>query len=522
MPARRSIHGGVPLFRGQNGRLALVGRPGDRLSVGLTSIQCAPVTGVKLSLLDPAGKTLATGTAASAGTWVLPMLTSPGTHQIWIQPSIPATCSIALAVSPVVEGSLPADGSVLTHQTGRAGQTARYTFSASAGESYTIQATVGNTYSKGVALTVNKPDGTGLASMTVAGGATGKLNLPNLPSTGSYVVALAPVDASAGAVDLRFVPHAVGTLAPGDLEKTLVLGVAQNGRYTFAGVAGDSLALTYTGVSTAPSGQSIALTVVRPEGTALQSISVSAPGSTQLTTLPVSGTYVLTAAPAGVSAASLTLMLSRPVTGTITPDGSTTRMHTDRPGQAASFAFDAMPGYFTVHLRPATTFTANAIAYAYAPSGAQLTRALTYAGKDNKMDLGHVTQAGTYQLRLVPNGLGSGDADARIIPYASGALSVGAAPAALSLAPGQNGVFTFPVASGDALTLSYSSFSTAPAAGTVTLSVYDASGKAVGTKTINAAGAWALPTATSTGTFTLVAAVPDVRSVAVSIQITKR
>jgi hypothetical protein len=67
----------------------------------------------------------------------------------------------------------------------------------------------------------------------------------------------------------------------------------QNGRVTFSGTAGAAITLQITGISTVPSGQSVSLTVYKPDGSTQTSGSASSSYTFSLTNLPSTGTYVL-------------------------------------------------------------------------------------------------------------------------------------------------------------------------------------------------------------------------------------
>ncbi len=111
---------------------------------------------------------------------------------------------------------------------------------------------------------------------------------------------------------LRLVSEATDTLTVGDPAKTLTLGTAQNGRYTFSGNAGDLLSLGVTALTTTPSGVYVNFYVYKPDGSSLWSSYMYSPSSTswQLPQLPTTGTYTLSVWPTGTAAASFTLQLT--------------------------------------------------------------------------------------------------------------------------------------------------------------------------------------------------------------------
>lgn len=75
----------------------------------------------------------------------------------------------------------------------------------------------------------------------------------------------------------------------------------QNGRLTFQGVEGDTLAIVVSGISTVPEGGSVACSVYKPDGTFLHSMSVSSVFRKglllNLPNLPLTGTYTVLVEP---------------------------------------------------------------------------------------------------------------------------------------------------------------------------------------------------------------------------------
>src|SRR5439155_5475245 len=97
--------------------------------------------------------------------------------------------------------------------------------------------------------------------------------------------------------------------------------IGQNGRYTFAGEAGQTYSVALTNMTTNPSGGQVGISFVKPDGTTFTSgyncVAFSATaGNCDISALPVSGTYTVVVDPAGtIAAASFDAWLTKTVDG---------------------------------------------------------------------------------------------------------------------------------------------------------------------------------------------------------------
>src|SRR5229473_5262344 len=302
----------MTLGTAQNGRYTFTANANDLLGFGVTAIATTPAGGsVNFSYLTPSATNLFALSTSTPGTWQLPALSFTGTYTLRAIPSDPAAATFTILLSRTLTGALTVDGAATLFQTTRVGQTGRYTFSGTAGQGLTLQATAGATFPDGAWLYVYRPEGSPLTSTFLSSNVDTKLDLGLLPVTGTYTVAVQPQGTSTGTVSLRLVSEATGTLAIGGPASSITLGTAQNGRYTFAGTVNDLLNLNIQALATNPAGGSVALTLNRPEGFALWFGSASAATVLALPALPVTGTYTLRIVPPGTSGANLTVLLSR-------------------------------------------------------------------------------------------------------------------------------------------------------------------------------------------------------------------
>ncbi len=301
----------VTLAAGQDGRYAFAANVGDTLALGVPTLSTTPATSVTLLLLLPNGSPWSQTTLYGPGSWQLPAITTAGTYTLVVQPGGTAAASLSLLLSRPLTGTIAADGTPKRFETARPGQGGRYTFSATAGLSFTLRRTSSPGFVSGGTIEIKKPDGNQLAYTGLSGNTDSKINLKVLPATGTYTVLVTPAGISVGTLDLRLIPYATGTLAVGDPPTTLSLIAGQNGRYSIAASSGDLLNMVTSSYSTTPAGRAANYTVFKPDGSALSAGMIYGIGTLQWPQLPATGTYLLEIEPANGTAATFALQLVR-------------------------------------------------------------------------------------------------------------------------------------------------------------------------------------------------------------------
>jgi hypothetical protein len=465
----------LSLGTAQNGRYTFAGNANDLLGLGVTALGTTPAGGtVRFDVLRPDGTSWwGTGWLSGPTNAQLPALPLAGTYSLRAIPSQSKGATFTLLLSRPLTGTLTLDGAATTFQTTRPAQTGRYTFSGTAGQGLTLQATAGSTFPNGVQLFVYRPEGSQLISTFLNSNDDAKLDLAPLPVTGTYTVAVQPNSMDTGTVSLRLVSEATGTLTVDGAASSLSLGTAQNGRYTFAGNANDLIGLGITALGTTPAGGMVRFDVVRPDGTPLWGSGwLSGPTSSQLPALPLAGTYTVRAVPYQTKGATFTLLLSRPLTGTLTLDGAATTFQTTRPGQTGRYTFSGTAGQgLSLQATVGATFPNGVQIFVYRPDGSQLAYAFQYSNDDVKLDLGLLPVTGTYTVAVQPQETSTGTVSLRLVGEATGILTVDGAASSLSLGTAQNGRYTFVGNANDLIGLGVSALGTTPAGGTVTFEV---------------------------------------------------
>ena len=266
------------------------GARGDLLSAQFTDIGVASVS---YSLYGIGNNLLVSGSiSAAAPTMHLPRLPATGTYLLMMRPvTAPASWKLSIEKAKSLEN----DGSALAVNTNIAGQQKRLTFTATAGQNLGLGlsdlVTPGTT--SPVYMEVRKPDGTYLAAQHCYAAQSGcQLNLLNLVA-GTYSVIISPP--YNGTRTMGFTTT-LSSEVIGTLTRNVALSLSlprrgQNGRLSFAGTAGETVALQVAGQGTVPAGRTAYYWVYRPDGTLLTSTSTASATTLNLPNLPATGTY---------------------------------------------------------------------------------------------------------------------------------------------------------------------------------------------------------------------------------------
>lgn len=233
---------------------------------------------------------------------------------------------------------------------------------------------------------------------------------------------------------------------------------------SFDGAAEQRTSVKLSGLT----GSSTQVGLYRPDGTALQSISVHGWQGVRMldtTALPVGGTYtIVVALPAdstGAAATSMTLNLYEvppDVTGTLAPSasGSAATVTTTVPGQNALLTFEGVAGQ-RVSVKPNRISSPSpndegTDTDILKPDGTRLTWALN----SNFLETVSLPVTGTYTLRVNPQAAGTGSASLTIydVTDITGTIAYGEPGATVTVTtPGQNARLTFAGAAGQRVSL---------------------------------------------------------------------
>lgn len=342
--------------RWQSSAVTFDGKAGQRVAI---SCATTPADAASFTLLNPAGNWVvnssACPTAGPAGSTTA-LLDRNGTYRLEIQPSrTTAARSVKIKLTEVpgpVAVTAVVDGPVAPLSTAP-GQAAEVRFDATAGRRVLISCT---TTAGPTSFVLYDPSGAGAGSSGYC--STDGLIWPavTLAATGTYKIAITgPGDRSAsmGFRVRSTLPVATAAASvDGDPVTVNVTKAYQDAQITFAGKAGQRVAIDCAKGTQYPDGKGTSFTLLDPSGTNVDQRTTSCDNPTlflfDARLLTATGTYTIYISPPDDRTGGYTLKaLSVPddVTGgTVSIGGGPVTIATTKPGQHASVTFTANAG----------------------------------------------------------------------------------------------------------------------------------------------------------------------------------
>lgn len=393
---------------GQRARYTFTGTAGQWVNLGLSSLTIASSS---VSLLKPDGTSLVTTTIGTGGGSLDPTTALPttGTYTIIVDPVGSYTGSITLTLSSALIGSITLDGASVPVSLTRIGQTARYTFTGTAGQWVSLGLTSVTVSSGNVTLL--KPDGTSLATTSVGTGGGGLEPPTTLPATGTYTIVVDPTGINTGSITLTLMSYLSGTLSLDGTPTALSIStVGKNALYTFSGTAGQWVSFGFTGVTIPFS----TVTFYKPDGTYLTSTTIgTAGGYLDLSAaLPTTGTYTFTVNPSGANTGTMTITLSSEVTGSVTINAAATPVSIGRAGQNARYTFAGTASQ-QVTVRVTDNTLGSVTVNLYTPSGSYQT-GLTSGSASFNLSTVTLSTTGTYTITVNPTTTATGSLNLQV------------------------------------------------------------------------------------------------------------
>lgn len=455
---RATIGGsGLSVSMTSPGKIALVvfdGTAGQAFAAGFSSLS---ISRAFTTLFRPDGGQLATGTVTTTTgdlNSIHTVLPVTGTYTLLFSPYYnfgwqTGTFTLTLSEDPPAV-PITINGAALTVTITRPGQHQAATFTGTTGQRLSLAFTSVTATS---AVTVSKPDGTTLATAGSWDGTT--LDLPELPSTGTYTIWLDPMNAATGSVTLTLSAElAGGAIAVDGASSTVsITRPGQNARLTFSGTAGQRLDLGLT----ANSIYQCTVSILKPDGTSLTSVGLGPFDGTLVTPpLPTTGTYSIVIDPYGVATGGMTLYLSQELTGSITVGGASVPVSITRPGQRARLHFSGTASQRVSMQLSGSGFPFWGRVYVLRPDESSLGN--TGPSSGNFMNPVTLPSTSTdYALFVDPSGNQTGSVTIQLYdvpPDITGPLTINGTPVTLNFtAPGQKASFTFSATNGQPLTI---------------------------------------------------------------------
>jgi hypothetical protein len=222
---------------GQRARLTFDGTEGQRLSLGLTDSTI--LSGIA-SVIHPDGSTVASRGGFGSGNTTLDMPPLPvtGTYVMLLDPFTSYQGNVTLTLSEELTGTITPGGSPVAVSIPRASQRARLSFSGTAGQRVSINAT-DVTFVESIVSFIN-PDGSELGAGYISP-YYGFVGIQTLPTTGTYAILVDPTETNTGTATVTAYD------VPADVAGSLII----NGMATPVTLAapGQQAAFTMTGTA---------------------------------------------------------------------------------------------------------------------------------------------------------------------------------------------------------------------------------------------------------------------------------
>ena len=505
---------------GQNGRLTFSGTAGGSLGLEVAGVSTTPSgQSVTVTVLKPDGTTLAPAGFASAATGAFfnfASLPVTGTYTVFLDP--PQATTAAMQVTVDAGPALTIGGSAVSFSTTVVGETVRLTFAGTAGQNLGLGVT-GMTHTPlggpNSSLVVYRPDGTSLTSTACSPNNPGSgcsVNLTNLPVTGTYSVLLTPPVNTTITGSVLLSTDVTGLLTVGTPQSLSLSRAGQNGRLTFTGTVGGSLGLEVAGVSTTPSGQSVTVTVLKPDTTTLGTGFATAANGAFLNfaNLPMAGTYTVFVDPPQATTTAMQVTVDAgpalAINGAAVPVSTTLIGETVRLTFAGTAGQNLGLGVTGMTHTPLGGF--NSTLTVYLPNGTSLTSAgcsPNFPGSGCSVNLTNLPVTGTYSVLLTPPANTTITGSVLLSTDVTGTLTAGT-PLSLTLSrAGQNGRLTFTGNTGQSRTLTIGSLATVPTGQTVLVTVYRPDGVSYQSANMSGTGGTLnMASLPATGTYTVV------------------
>jgi large repetitive protein len=502
----------IALAANQSVSFTFSGTTGLGLSAALTGTSFGSSGSATISVQNPDGSALTSCTLQTDAGCVLPFLAQSGNYTVTVTAGATGAKG-TLILNSDFTATLNSASAGVTFATSQIGQAATFSFNGNAGANLALAMT-DNTFNGPVLVNVYQPNGTLWQSQRFSSGAT-TLVLNNLPATGNYLARVVPINNATGTVTVGLTQATQASITPNAAASTLQLNAFQQGLVTFTGTKGQALGLGVTGIATTPSGGSLTISILNPDGTELGTFTTSGKaGAFPLPYLPQSGTYTIAINP-GSTATSMQLRLLSDATGTLNVSGTSAVFTPSATGQSASYTFTATADKWFGVVLSEDSFPGSTLATIYNPDGTVFQTLSAYVGSNQPVGIPvpwpAPAQSGTFTIRLSPpnvdyvglNG-NMGSIKLSLAGALNGTITQNATPSSVSLSAGQQMYYTFSGSAGAKLSLVLTNFSSTPAGGSLSGYVYKPDGtilSAIGLS--GSTGSATLPALPATGNYSI-------------------
>jgi len=499
----------VSLAVGQVERLTFSANAGDTVALNLSGVSTTPSgqtvyayvyrpdNGLIVSGNTPYSSVTSSGSGSTVNLSNLPV---SGNYTVIVYTTYGNPTSAQLTLVSGAVGTLSSNGTSQSYASTAVNQNVYLSFTANQGDTLQLTLTglaISGSSANSVSVNVLNASGTNITSTTCVTSNPGndcRLALWNL-AAGTYSVVVSPPNASSTiSFSTLLEPEVAGPALTVGSPTAVSLGTGQVERLTFAANAGDTVALSLSGVSTTPAGQTIYANVYRPDTGVITSSNTYATTSSNgssatlnLPNLPASGTYIVrvytTYGEPGSAQLTLVSDVSAPppVYGTPTlPDNGVQQSEAGAAaGQNVMMSFNANQGDTLAltlgGLAIVGSTSTSAAVNVYGPLGTNVASTTCYTsnpGNSCRLPLWNLT-AGTYSVTVSPpNASSTISFNAVLGPDVVGPVLATNTPTTVILGTGQTERLTFNATAGSTVALNLSNVSTTPTGQGVYVYVY--------------------------------------------------
>jgi len=320
-----------------------------------------------------------------------------GNYTVVVGSSDQSTGAVNITGSTDFDAGTVTLGDDSTVSTGRPGQDIDYRYAGTAGQALSLDFTAYN-YGFFPQVTVFAPDGSTVVTALLT---SLHLDVPALPVTGTYTIAVSPFSSDSGLMTLRLtVRQDVGTLSATGAATAVTL--SQPGRTAslqFTGTAGQAMSFGFTNW-TLPAGRTLRAQIVDSQGAVLfKSLSVQSLASFWYSPA-ATGTYRLLLTPNDpVTTGGFSVTLATEVAGGALSVGVAKTVTASRAGQTTRLSYTGAVGQrFSLDFS-SFTFPHNLFLEVYRPDGSLVFGDFLPTAR---VDLDPLTVAGAYQVVISP------------------------------------------------------------------------------------------------------------------------
>jgi hypothetical protein len=385
-------------------------------AVTLAGSNLTPLSAVRVNM----SRATVTTSSDTAVTFTIPALTASGritvatpngeavnSDDFFVPPAPYAAADVAAV------GRLEV-GSSTSFTIPSANQIGLFVFDRTAGQRFSL--TISNQLIDRLHIQILRPDGTAIfSSLAVYPVSPYFTDVKVAPMTGTYTLVIDPDDAYIGSatVTLADVPRDIsGQIVAGGMPVSLTVTAAgQNGRLSFAGNAGQRVALTDTATTIAYTG----VTIQAPDGSQIAYSPVINNDAIGPVYLPLTGVYDILLNPFEAFTGTMTLTLYNvdpDVSQSIPTDGTPTTI-TQTIFQRAYLTFTAAAGqHLTGTIAGTSGGSCGRFGYVFDPNGTSMYGVL--CADNTTLSDRTLTTPGTYTIRFDPNFTATGTYTVRV------------------------------------------------------------------------------------------------------------